>query len=255
MLLRKNSSYASCWELEEPEGTLESTSTQVGRGVEGPAFGMTSFARLEEDDVDDVMKNLAPCHRAAASTFSELPAELRAAMNDLAQDNVQRGLRHKHWLARWRAIQVVRTTHKRGDAAALEDVAPLLADHVAENRVAALEAVGALARVGNPWATREVLASLKDEWELVRTAAARAAAEVCEPGDAFALVALDRTLDDEATLVRAAAIAALHKIGTKGDALVANGLVRRRNPKPATTLEATQGQIFSQSPTDATSSR
>lgn len=86
---------------------------------------------------DDIMRSLTPRKRAAAV----LRMARDAGKAQEALDAVRDGLYHHHWLARWRAIQVLRDTVPRGDRDALRELVRLCRDPTPEVRVAAPEAL------------------------------------------------------------------------------------------------------------------
>jgi HEAT repeat protein len=86
---------------------------------------------------DCTMRALSPRKRTAAV----LQMARDAGKAQEALDAVRDGLYHHHWLARWRAIQVLRDTVPRGDVDAVRELVRLCRDPTPEVRVAAPEAL------------------------------------------------------------------------------------------------------------------
>ena len=183
----------------------------------------TPKVRVLEPD-DGTMRALSPRKRASAGLNW---GGGKDATCQMALGAVANGLYHHHWLARWRAIQVLQDTVPRGDEDGVRELLRLCGDDTPEVRVAAAEALCAVVGSrGQPGVT-DVLARLclGDHFDCVRAAAVRSIERLgkmrCEPTTAL----LVKLLVDRCPDVRDGAVHALSKLADVGDEVATLGLV------------------------------
>ena len=202
--------------------THQRTPTHAHTYTRTHAHAHTKVRVLEPDD--GTMRALTPRKRASAGLNWGGGKDITCQM---ALGAVANGLYHHHWLARWRAIQVLQDTVPRGDEDGVRELLRLCGDDTPEVRVAAAEALCAVVGSrGQPGVT-DVLARLclGDHFDCVRAAAVRSIERLgkmrCEPTTAL----LVKLLVDRCPDVRDGAVHALSKLSDVGDEVATLGLV------------------------------
>ena len=169
---------------------------------------------------DGTMRALTPRKRASAVLHM---TDKRA---QAALDAVRDGLHHHHWLARWRAVQVLQDTGDTDDDAAIGELLRLCRDPTPEVRVAAPEALEKMASRGRLDVERGLEQLCADEFACVRVAAVHAIERLGTLRCPHTTELLVRLLADAASDVRQAAVHALSIIADVGDDAATAGLSR-----------------------------
>lgn len=186
------------------------------------------------------MRGMSPNRRASLGLRGKIPTRHRSA-----ETYVDLGLKHKNWLGRWRAIQVITQTQAgtRADPKSIRDLTDRLSDDVAEVRFSALEALVELCPRGNSMATEAVEKLLKDGWEVIRSKAAESLASLASIGSESAVRALIASLSDSHAPVRRAALGSLCTLGTPGHHALVRGAVARLQDTEADCRQAAMGLL------------
>jgi HEAT repeat protein len=195
---------------------MVASSTLFGRVNSSP--WVSKVRALEPDD--GTMRALTPRKRASAGLhLSDTNAQM-------ALHAVYNGLYHHNWLARWRAIQVLRDTSTKGDEAAIDELLRLCRDDAPEVRCAAAEA---LEKVVETRGIRKVIDQLSclcsDEFDCVRTAAVHAICRLGKLRCPETTELLVMQLQDTCADVRNYAVQGLSRLAEVGDEVATAGLV------------------------------
>jgi len=175
-----------------------------------------------------------------AMTHSQSPDK---TMTALQESLVEDSLNHDFWLARWRAIQVLRESSEKNDQRAVLLLIEKTQDNMIEVVVSALEALGEICTRGNELVTMSILNLLGHKAWQVRHATICCLEKVAPAADQDVYPAVLSLLEDSDASTRLAALSATLVLGAPKDPSIVTAAVKALKDDVEENREAAVGLL------------